>query len=85
MPEEASIAPLKRKILLFFKEHPQAVETIRGIATWLGEEEKAIAAALEDLVGRRWLSCDKTNAVRGYVLTRETKALAQIEGFLEAS
>lgn len=76
--------PIQRKILQFFKEHPQAVETARGIATWIGSEPKAIQKALEELVNRRWLSTHQTSAVTGYALTRNERISSQIQEALEA-
>ena len=36
------LTPVQLKVMRFFKEHPHAVETVRGIATWLGGEQRLI-------------------------------------------
>lgn len=81
----AIVTPVQRRIINFFQEHPHAVETVRGIATWLGYETEIIQEALESLVGRKWLTADQTSAVRGYVLTRDERLLTQIQEVMEES
>ena len=69
---------IQRRILRFFQEHPHAVETVRGIASWVGVEVNLIAEALKDLLEKRWLTADETSAVTGYALTRDERLLTQI-------
>ena len=80
-----SLTALQRRILHFFQGHPQAVETARGIGAWVGVEMETIAASVQDLLKRRWLTADETSAVTGYALTRDERLLAQIQDALEAS
>jgi len=79
-----SLTPVQRQILKFFQEHPQAVETVRGIATWLGQEAEVVEQALEGLVSRKWLALHETSAVRGYALTADARFLTQIREALGA-
>ena len=74
---------LQRRILRFFKEHPHAVEAVRGIASWVGVEVDSIGEALKGLLEKKWLTADKTSAVIGYALTRDERLLAQIQQVLE--
>ncbi len=80
--DASSLTPLERQILQFFQEHPHAVETVRGIATWLGHEVAAVEEALKCLVSRKWLAMDETSAVRGYALTGDERLLSQIRQVL---
>jgi len=80
-----SLTALQRRILHFFQGHPQAVETARGIAVWVGVEMETIAESVQDLLKRRWLTADETSAVTGYALTRDERLLAQIQNALESS
>ncbi len=80
-----SLTALQRRILHFFREHPQSVETERGIAAWVGVEVETINAPVQDLFKRRWLTADETSAVTGYALTRDDRLLAQIQNVMEAS
>ena len=74
---------IQRRILRFFQEHPQAVETVRGIATWVGAESELISEELKDLLEKRWLTADETSAVTGYALTQDVHLLAQIRQVVE--
>ena len=76
------ITPIQRRILLFFQEHSQAVETVRGIATWLGVEPPVIEEALEQLVRRGWLVIHKASAVTGYALTHDERISTEIKSAL---
>ena len=79
------VSPIQKRILSFFHEHPHALETARGIATWLGQDVQSIQEALNGLVSRKWLAVDTTAAVTGYGLTREERFLTQIRQILEPS
>lgn len=85
------MSPLKdlsmeeRKILQFFHEHPQAVETVRGIATWLGAEIPLVQEALKGLVERKWLLADQTSVVVGFTLTCDDRLLLQLREALGIS
>ncbi len=83
MSSAFSLTPLQLRILRFFQEQPHAIETGRGIATWLGDEQRSIEKALEGLVGRKWLAMHETAAVTGYALTRDERFLTQIREVLE--
>ena len=74
---------IQRRILGFFQEHPQAVETVRGIAIWVGVESEPISEALKELLEKRWLTADETSAVTGYALTQDEHLLGQIRQVVE--
>ena len=74
---------IQRRVLRFFQEHPHAVETVRGIASWVGVEVPLIGEALKGLLERKWLTADETSAVTGYALTRDGRLLAQIRQAVE--
>lgn len=73
-----ALTHLQRKILRFFHEQPHAVESARGISTWIGAEPEHVEEAVGDLLERGWLDSDQTSAARGYSLTRDDKLLTQI-------
>ncbi len=85
MPTDSSLSALQRQILQFFLEHSNAVETVRGMATWLGAEPQAIEPALNGLVDRQWLSSHATDALTGYTLTSDERFVNQIKQTLELS
>lgn len=79
------MTPIQGRILRFFQENPQAVETSRGIASWLGVEPSLVEAAVGELATRRWLSIHQTSMVTGYALTNDAGLLAEIREALEGS
>ena len=79
------MSAIQRQILQFFLEHSNAVETIRGMSTWLGAEPQAIESALNDLVDRKWLLSHATDVLTGYTLTSDERSLGQIKQGLELS
>ncbi len=83
MEGASSLSALQRQILRFFLEHSNAVETARGMATWLGAEPQAIESALKSLVDRQWLSSHATDALTGYTLTSDEQLVNQIKKILE--
>ena len=76
---------LQKRILKFFQEQPQAVETARGINAWVSAEPEALEEVLKDLVHRKWLLALETSAVTGYTLTQDQRFLGQIEKILRIS
>ena len=75
---------LQHRVLRFFLDHPHAVETVRGVAGWIGDEAGTIQGAIQALLKRKWLTSDETSLVTGYALTRDERCLAQIRQVLEA-
>lgn len=80
---EETLPPLERRILEFFREHPHAVETARGIATWIAADAESTQEALDALVVRKWISLHQSPRVSGYALTQEERFLDQIRKTLE--
>lgn len=73
-----ALTQLQRKILRFFHDQPHAVESARGISTWIGAEPEHVEEAVQDLLERKWLDSDQTPVACGYSLTRDGKLLTQI-------
>ncbi len=76
---------IQRRILKFFQEHPQAVESVRGIATWLGVEPMPVEEALNGLAEQKWLAKHETSAVQGFALTEDRRLLSRLDQLLGAS
>ena len=83
MSDQPSLTPTQKRILRFFYEQPHAVETVRGLATWLSVESQVAQEALNGLVIRKWLLTHQTVAVIGYALTDDDQLLIQIEEAME--
>lgn len=74
---------VQKKVIRFFRDHPNAVETLRGLGTWVGVEEEKVREAVKRLLGRKWLEADETSAVTGYALTRDARLLAEMKEAIE--
>lgn len=69
---------IHRKIVRFFHENQGALDTPRGIATWIGEDRAKVKAALEDLVKAKILVADRVTSTTGYCYTRDAVMIAAI-------
>lgn len=79
------LTEIESRVLRFFQEHPQAVETGRGIAAWLGMNEGAtVEQALQGLASRNWLNFHETSCVKAYSLTRDERLLERIQESLKS-
>ena len=70
------------KIAEFFHEHPESIETARGVATWLGIPLGDVEPALEALVAARVLMAHRSRATTGYSLTSDSAAVKWIKRLL---
>ncbi len=71
-----------RKILEFFSENPNALDTPRGIATWINQEVKHVAPALDKLEKLGYLIEHRVSSTIGYSYTRDKKKIAMISRIL---
>lgn len=85
MQEKPPLTASQRRILAFFQEQPQAVETARGIATWLNSPSQEVEKALDELVDRKWLLAHRAPMVVGYALTQDEHRLVEIQEALKTS
>jgi len=72
-------SPLHLKIIKFFHENQSAVDTPRGVATWIGEDRAKVKSALEDLVKHKILVADRTASTTGYGYTRDIALISRIK------
>ncbi len=74
--------PVKKKIITFFYENPQSVDSIRGISTWTSIKPKIVKKALEELVRDGILVAHRGSSTTGYAYTQDKDVTLQIEGIL---
>lgn len=73
-PEDPNQRALRELVLGYLSEHPQAVETLEGIAEWWIErrsirvELETLSQVLEDLIARDLIEAGGTGASRRYWL-----------------
>ena len=70
------------KVIEFFHENQSAIDTPRGVATWISEDRETVKKVLEDLVNMDILIAHRSSSITGYSYTREAKLLSRIKKLL---
>ncbi len=81
--EEAFKSDIHRKIVVFFHENQAAIDTPRGVSTWIREERTKVKEALEDLVEAKILVAHRATSTTGYSYTRNAALISRIERLLK--
>ncbi|MBU1061271.1 MAG: hypothetical protein KJ952_00905 [Candidatus Omnitrophica bacterium] len=68
-----------KKILLFFNENPQSIDTAKGISIWVGCDADTIQKSLDKLVKEGILVNHKTSSIDAYAYTNQKDILKKIE------
>lgn len=71
--------PLHRKIAVFFAEHPQSLDSPRGVAAWVQASREDVSQALEELAKAGVLIADRGPTTTGYALTRDAATIEKIQ------
>lgn len=74
---------LHRKIILFFQENPNSIDTPRGVATWVGCSRDEAKKALKELAEAGVLSSISTSSTSGYSRTQDKKIISKIEKLIK--
>lgn len=75
--------PIYFKIVTFFNENPTSIDTPRGISAWVGENRKAVNAALLKLAKLKILTAHKVTSTTGYSYTIDPKKVRAINNALK--
>ncbi|MEE8359660.1 MAG: hypothetical protein V3S04_01890 [Candidatus Omnitrophota bacterium] len=75
--------PDYRKILRFFHENPNSIDTARGVATWTNIDKKKVTLILKKLSDHKLLIAHNVSSTTGYSYTRNKKNMKSIEGLLK--
>jgi len=73
---------LHRDIVSFFNDNPAAIDTPRGIATWVRGDNSKVEYVLEDLVTSGIVIADRTPSTVGYSYTSDPKIIAKVKHIL---
>jgi len=68
-----------KKILLFFNENPQCIDTAKGISVWVGHDLEKVQRALAKLVKEGILVNHKTTSMDAYSYTNQRDMIKKIE------
>lgn len=68
-----------RKILLFFNENPNCIDTAKGISLWIGGDMGVIQKALNHLVKEGVITSHETASTVAYAYTNNKNIVKKIE------
>ncbi|MBU1007200.1 MAG: hypothetical protein KKH08_06410 [Candidatus Omnitrophica bacterium] len=74
---------ITKKILLFFNENPQCIDTAKGISVWIGQEPEEVKKALDKLVKEDILINHKTMSIDAYSYTNQREIVRSVEIYIK--
>lgn len=72
-----------RKILLFYSENPQAIDTAKGISVWTGCDLDPVQKTLNILVKEGVLINHRTASTDAYAYTNKRDIVKRIERYIQ--
>ena len=72
-----------RKILLFFNENPNCIDTAKGISLWIGLDINIIQKALGQLVKESIITSHQTASTIAYAYTNNKEVVKRIERYVK--
>ncbi|MCX5693383.1 MAG: hypothetical protein NTX47_06905 [Candidatus Omnitrophica bacterium] len=72
-----------RKILLFFNENPNCIDTVKGISLWINGDINAIQKALNQLVKEGVITSHQTASTTAYAYTNNKEIVKKIEKYIK--
>jgi len=72
-----------KKVLLFFNENPQCIDTAKGISVWIGCDAPAVKKAADRLVDKGILVNHKTASTDAYSYTNQRDIIKKIEKYIK--
>lgn len=72
-----------RKILFFFNENPNCIDTAKGISLWIGGDMNTIQKALNQLVKEGIIASHQTASITAYAYTNNKKVVKKIEKYIK--
>ena len=72
-----------RKILLFFNENPNCIDTAKGISLWIGGDINIIQKALNQLVKEGIITSHTTASTAAYAYTNDKEVVKKVEKYIK--
>jgi len=72
-----------RKILFFFNENPNCIDTAKGISLWIGGDANNIQKALNQLVKEGIVTSHQTASTTAYAYTNNKQIVRNIEKYIK--
>ncbi|MDP2921683.1 MAG: hypothetical protein Q8O12_04895 [Candidatus Omnitrophota bacterium] len=73
-----------RKILLFFNENPNCIDTAKGISLWIGGDINVIQKALAQLVKEGVITIHQAASTAAYAYTNNKEIVKKIEKYIKS-
>ena len=73
-----------RKILLFFNENPNCIDTAKGISLWIGGDMNVIQKALNQLAKEGIIVSHRTASTTAYAYTNNRAIVKKIERYVKS-
>ncbi|MCX5687320.1 MAG: hypothetical protein NTV71_01525 [Candidatus Omnitrophica bacterium] len=73
-----------RKIVLFFNENPNCIDTARGISLWIGWDINIIQKTLNQLVKDGIITSHQTTSTAAYAYTNNKEIVKKIEKYIKS-
>lgn len=74
---------VSKKILLFFNENPNSIDTAKGISAWIGCDFDTVQKMLNKLVKEGVLLNHKTASTNAYSYTTQRDVVKTIERYIK--
>ena len=74
-----SRSDLHKKVITFFHENPAAIDTLRGVSTWVRAEEKLVKKVLSELSEVGILNSIQVSSTVGYSYTQDLQIIKMID------
>lgn len=74
--------PIYVKLLKFFHENPNCLDTAENLSRWISEEKEKVIKALHYLASLGFLIKHKTDVTEGFGYTQDEELIAQVGRFL---
>ncbi len=72
-----------RKILFFFNENPNCIDTAKGISLWVGGDVNSIQKALSHLAKEGVITNHQTASTTAYAYTNNKQTVKKIEKYIK--
>lgn len=72
-----------RKILFFFNENPNCIDTVKGISLWISGDMDAIQKTLNQLVKEGIITSHSAASTAAYAYTNNKEIVKKIEKYIK--
>jgi hypothetical protein len=72
-----------KKIILFFNENPNCIDTAKGISLWIGLDASVMQKTLDQLVKEGIITSHQTASTIAYAYTNNKEIVKKIEKYIK--